>query len=373
MSAFALSTCLHHFFDACILTISSDNASIKILGDASMSDSDFTGKAKGGYARAMALSPKERKGIAQRAAAVRWGKALTASHKGNFKKEFGIDVECYVLDDPQKTAVISKRGMGEAIGFLKRGDRLSSFVNSKTMEGYVGRELRDKIENPLIFQRHWSAAENPISERAHGYDATILIDICRAILAARGAGKLSGSRYGKMIEQAEIVLAASAKSGIKHLIYALAGYNPSADEVISAFKLYVQEEARKYEQEFPNELYMQWLRLYEIPMPPRGKPWHFKHLTVKHIYFPLAKSNGKLYVLLKALKAKDGDRLKKLFQFLNEIGARALRMQLGRVLEMAESSPDKKTYETKIVERFGGQTELDLIIPDYSSASPLLS
>jgi hypothetical protein len=44
---------------------------------------------------------------------------------------------------------------------------------------------------------------------------------------------------------------------------------------------------------------------------------------------------------LRALKASDGDEKKKLFQFLNEIGARALRIQLGRVLEMAESSANR--------------------------------
>lgn len=105
------------------------------------------------------------------------------------------------------------------------------------------------------------------------------------------------------------------------MVYALAGYNPTADEVIAAFKLYVQEEAKKYEPEFPNELYMQWHRLYGIPKPGRGKPWHFKYLTVNHIYYPLAESSGKLYALLKALKAKGGDQKAKLFQFLNTIGA----------------------------------------------------
>ena len=113
---------------------------------------------------------------------------------------------------------------------------------------------------------------------------------------------------------------------------------------------------------------MQWHRLYDIPVPVRGKPWHFRHLTVNHIYYPLAKSSGKLYGLLKALKAKDGDKQKKLFQFLNEIGARALRMQLGRVLEMSESSLDKNVYEANIVERFGGQQELDLGLPSDSTA-----
>jgi len=40
-----------------------------------------------------------------------------ATHKGNFKEDFGIDVDCYVLDDEQKTAVISQRGMGATLGF----------------------------------------------------------------------------------------------------------------------------------------------------------------------------------------------------------------------------------------------------------------
>ena len=336
-----------------------------------MTVDDMTGKAKGGYARALALSSEQKKTIAQKAAAARWGKPakpLKVLHKGNFQKEFGLDVDCYVLDDAQKTAVISKSGMGQAIGLSKRGDRLSLFVKSKNMAGHIGRELMEKIENPIIFQRFGSAAKNPISDESHGYDAAVLIDVCKAILEAKGAGKLSSPKYERMIEQAEIVLAACAKSGIRFVVYALAGYSPSADEVIAAFKLYVQEEAKKYEQEFPNDLYMQWHRLYEIPVPVRGKPWRFKHLTVNHIYYPLAKSNGKILELLRALKAQDGDRMKKLFQFLNDIGARALRMHIGRVLEMAESSPDKRTYEAKLIERFGGQTEFDFAMPDSPSA-----
>jgi hypothetical protein len=87
---------------------------------------------------------------------------------------------------------------------------------------------------------------------------------------------------------------------------------------------------------------------------------------VRHVYYPSTKSNGRILELLWAIKAKDGDRTKKLFQFLNVIGARALRIQLGRVLEMAESSSAKFTCENKIAERFGGQKELELIVPTPS-------
>jgi len=330
-----------------------------------MKSNEITGRAKGGFRRAELLPEEKRIAIAKKAATARWG--VKATHKGNFKEHFGIDVDCYVLDDAQKTAVISQRGMGQAIGFSKRGDRLHVFTNSKTMENYVGRELREKIENPIVFQRPGSAAKNLISDETHGYDATILIDVCRSILAARNDGKLAGSKYDRMAGQAQTVLTASAKSGIKGLVYSLAGYSPSTEEVIAAFKLYVQEEAKKYEQEFPNELYMQWHRLYAIPVPVRGKPWQFKHLTVHHIYSPLAKSNGKILELMRALKAKGGDRQKKLFQFLNDLGARALRIQIGRVLEMSESSRSRPEYETKVIERFGGQLELDFGVPAASS------
>lgn len=323
----------------------------------------------GGLARADSLTQEKRIEIARKGAIARWGeRPVLVFSKGNFLEHFGIDIDCYVLDDAPRTAVISKRGMGEAIGFSKRGDRLTVFVNSQNMEGYIGRELKEKIENPIIFQRTKAAAKNPISEQAHGYDATILIDICKSVLDARNDGKLSGPKYTRMVSQAQLILGASAKSGIKGLVYALAGYNPSAQEVIDAFKLYVQEEAKKYEPEFPNDLYMQWHRLYEIAVPQKGKPWQFKHLTVKHIYYPLAQSNGKIYELVKALKAKGGDRKKKLFQFLNEVGARALRIHLGRVLEMCESSDNKEMYETKVSKRFGVQQELDLV-SDSSSTS----
>jgi hypothetical protein len=340
----------------------------KLRKDAYMTKDEASGRAKGGIVRAEVLSESKRKEIAEKGALARWG--VKVFRKGNFKKEFGIDVDCYVLDDRQKTAVISKRGMAQAIGFSKRGDRLVGFINSQNMAQYIGRELRAKIENPIIVQRVGSAAGSAVGEETHGYNATILIDICTAILDAQKDGKLSSPRYEKMVAQAQIILGASAKSGIQSLVYALSGYNPTAQEVIDAFKSYIQEEAKKYEPEFPSELYMQWHRLYAIEVPQRGKPWQFKHLTVKHIYYPLAQSQGKIYELIKALKSKDGDRQKKLFQFLNEVGARALRMHLGRVLEMCEDSLDKVTYEDKIRRRFGEQQELELSVSTSAPAEP---
>jgi hypothetical protein len=323
-----------------------------------MSENELRGQA-GGLARAEVLPAERKREIARKAAIARWG--VRATHTGNFQQELGIDVDCYVLDDAQKTAVISQRGMARALGLSPRGNALPRFLGSKVMATAVGAELRQKIENPLKFQWGTGGAGMP-PMTIHGFDATLLIDLCNAITAAEAGRKLS-LRYRNIANQAHIILGASGKLGITRLVYAIAGYNPTTEEVIAAFKLYVQEEARKYEPEFPTELYMQWHRLYNLAIPDRGKPWHFKYLTVSHVYYPLAKSSGKILTLLRALKAKDGDQKKKLFQFLNDIGARALRIQLGRVLEMAESAPNKPEYEKKIIDRFGGQQQLELVLP----------
>ena len=68
---------------------------------------------------------------------------MARRHRGNFKDDFGIDVDCYVLNDEQKTAVISQRGMGEAPKLGSGGgNRLPRFLGGAKVASYVGSELR---------------------------------------------------------------------------------------------------------------------------------------------------------------------------------------------------------------------------------------
>lgn len=316
-----------------------------------------TGRAKGGAVVAAKMSDEQKKARAQKGALARWG--VRATHKGNFLQHFGVDAECYVLDDAHKTAVMTQRGIAAALGLKNPGGKdFERLVGGKRLSVYLGADVLDKIAQPIEFKWIYPGAkQTEVSIR--GYSADILIDVCNAILDADAAGQLNKSQAA-IAKQARIVVNASAKSGITSLVYALAGYRPEIEEVIQAFKAFVQNEAKKYEQEFPNELYLQWHRLYAIPIPTRGKPWQLMHLTRRHVYYPLAKSSGKVLELLRALRDRDAGK-KKLFQFLNDIGTRALRMHMGRVLEMAESSSTSAEYEAKVIQRFGGQQELELL------------
>jgi len=327
-------------------------------GDACMTDES---KAKGGRARALALTPERKKEIAAKAAAARWGeKQPMATHRGNFRDEFGIDVDCYVIDDESKTAVISQRGMATALGLKNTsGTALPAFIRGDKIAPYIGFELKEKLQNPLIFQLPTAGANQP-SAVAHGYDVTILIDICKAVIRAQEDGKLQ-VRHSNIATQARVIVNASAKAGIKGLVYALSGYDATREEVVAAFKFFVREEAREYEKEFPNQLYQEWYRLYQLPKPEKNKPWKFMHLTVDQVYKPLARSNGKILELTKqARKSSTRERCKKLHQFLSEIGVKTLRTHLGQLLGIAQISESKEQYERHVNKVFGVQREMDI-------------
>lgn len=194
-------------------------------------------------------------------------------------------------------------------------------------------------------------------DKIYGFDVTLLIDVCKAIAAAEADGKLTPNQ-ANIAKQARIIVNASAKAGIKGLVYALAGYDATKEEVIAAFKFYVRAEARDYEKEFPDQLYEEWYRLYQLPKPERSKPWKFRHLTVDQVYRPLAKSNGKILELTRLQRDSSNARWKKLHQFLSEIGVKALRTQLGQLLGIARISKSKEEYERHFQTLFGEQFSL---------------
>src|SRR5258708_38455493 len=115
-----------------------------IKGGACMVDEKDKDESKvaGGLARAKALTPARESQIAAKAAAARWGKLPRATHRGNFKEDFGIDVDCYVLDDEQKTAVLSQRGIGAAMGLQgASGQAFLRLANGQRLAPFIGLEL----------------------------------------------------------------------------------------------------------------------------------------------------------------------------------------------------------------------------------------
>ena len=265
--------------------------------------------------------------------------------KGSFKKELGIDVDCYVLDNGKR--VFSKNGLVNAVGLSQKGGALEKFFEGKDWLNYPVTQIQEKIKNPLIFTHKKS-----VTQKTFGYEATTLIDICKAIANA--------SKNKRLIRNSQAILSASGKVGIIALIDQVAGYrDPNQTAYIEAFKIFIREEASQWEKQFPDEFYETIYRLYKLDGKAYSNhPQFFAILTRNLIYKPLAKSKG---AILEILEDKNplikGQRKKRLHQFLEDIGKQALTLQIGKVIGHMEQARDEKHFKILWEKATGNQLQ----------------
>ena len=148
-------------------------------------DELFEGRAKGGIATARRMSPEQLKERARKRVFIaRWG--VKALHRGNFEKDFHVDVDCYVLDDASRRLPLSVSvGWGRPSDWMGSGAALQRFLATKAMADAAGAEIRTKsLENPIKFQWGTGGADSPPPSVVYGFDATLLIDLCNTIIAA---------------------------------------------------------------------------------------------------------------------------------------------------------------------------------------------
>src|SRR5713226_207957 len=97
------------------------------------------------------VSSERRIEIAKEGAAARWGYKVLK--QGNFKNRFGIDADCFILDNADKTAVQSQSGMAALLGLARRGHSLPNLIERiSPYAGETGTRITQKLKNPIIFQ-----------------------------------------------------------------------------------------------------------------------------------------------------------------------------------------------------------------------------
>lgn len=341
-----------------------------------MSDDDKTNEAsslakKGGQARAKKLSAKRRVEIARLAAAKRWSGDLPNVLCGSPDRPLrlaNIEIPCYVLDDERR--VLVQRGMMAALDMKQGtagrgvGDRLSKFVATKALRPFVTPELAEMITNPIRFQ-----AGGVI---AYGYEATILADLCEAVLAARKAGTLNYQQE-HIAEQCEILVRGFARVGIVALVDEATGFQAfrARDALAKILEAFVQKELRKWVRTFPPEYYEELCRLRGIAYPPPGMklPPYFGHLTNNIVYERLA-PGVKDELKRVTERSASGRHKHKLFQHLTEdTGHPKLREHLAKVTALMKIAPDYTTFESflaQVVPRWDDTLSLPLNDGRYS-------
>ena len=247
----------------------------------------LTGRAKAGKARMDALTPEQRRDQARRAAAVRWsGEILKATHgSDDHPLQIGsAQIACYVLEDGrrvlQQTGLIGALNMSHGGSYSVGGDRLAKFATQGRLKPYVSNELIERTAKPIRFK-------TPAGGLAYGYDATILADLCEAVLAARSDGVLQ-KQQEHIARQAEILVRGFARIGIIALVDEATGYQRERekDALSKILEAWIAKELQAWVQTFPQEFYEHMFRLrgLEFSSASVKRPQYFGHLTNDVVY-----------------------------------------------------------------------------------------
>jgi hypothetical protein len=313
---------------------------------------DTTGKAAGGIARREALSPKVRKAIAQKAAAARWsGEVRQATHgSDDHPLRIGdIQIPCFVLED--ETRVLSQRGLQSGVGFSTSGgsrgtNRMALFIESLADKGVDCRDLAMRIRKPILFRPPNGGF------LAYGYEATILADICDAVLAARKKGDVLTPQQAKIAEQCELLVRGFARIGVVALVDEATGFqrDRAKDALAKILEAFVAKELQPYLTTFPSDYYEQLFRLrgLEYPRDSVKRPRYFGTLTNDIVYKRLAPG---VLEKLKIVTPKDdaGRHKHKLFQRLtSNIGYPKLREHLGGIVATMKLSTNYHDFIEKL-------------------------
>jgi P63C domain len=292
---------------------------------------------------------------------------VSATHKGILPIG-GLQLECYVLEDGRR--VFHKRGMAKALGLKSEGgNAFMKTFGGKNLGSEVTEDLIKKIENPIFF--------NAIgSDPAHGYEAEILVEVCKAVIRANEAGKLSKAQE-PMARQAMAIINALAKVGIVSLIDEATGYQTvrSPDALRLMVQAYIENEKRQWELEFPDDFYLTLNRVYGSSQYVKrtggatviNKPQHFGNFTNKYVYGPL--EHGEVLKELQKLNPKvdaKGTRRDRLHQFLSKgYGLEKLRAQRQEVLTMLKLADDIDEFKRLYEKRFGPMDGQLSLFPDF--------
>lgn len=320
--------------------------------------SEPTGKRKSAKARALSLSPERRKEISDKAlAAKKELAALPRATHGSGDHPLKIDqveIPCYVLEDDMR--VLSQRGLQTGIGMSVSGgkageQRLVTFFASLLEKSSEIKDLSALIEalinrlrSPVHF-RHPSGGGTAL-----GYEATILADVCDAILSARQHGLLQKQQM-HIAQQAELLVRGFARVGIIALVDEATGFqrDRAKDALAKILEAFVAKELQPYLRTFPPEYYEQLFKLYGLQYPPVGnkswRPAFFGHITNDVVYSRLAPD------LLPELKkaATKAERKSKLHQWLTQdIGHPKLREHLASIVSILKLSKTPDDFRANV-------------------------
>lgn len=330
-----------------------------------------SGRAAGGIARAAKLTPEARSASARNAALVKAeNRKLPRATHGSIEHPLtlgDVEIPCYVLEDGTRVLSLTGliNGLGISSGSTRTGDaRIVQFVESELIKPYSKTDLAANLRSPIKFIPPHGGRS------AYGYPATLLADICEAVLAARTAHASSmTANQAAVARQCEVLVRGFARVGIIALVDEATGYerDRTRGDLARILEAWVAKELRPYVKTFPADFYENMFRLRGLAYPPlkqNYRPQYFGVLTNDVVYERLAPG---LLEELKRQAQKDEKKARLHQRLTEEVGHPRLKEHLASVVTIMKLSTDYRDFIEKmnrIHPRFGETYWIDLDTDD---------
>ncbi len=293
-------------------------------------------KAKGGYARAEALTAEERKAIARKAAQGRWDVGVPiANFEGGFKIG-SKKISAAVLTNGKRllTQATFLRAIGRSrspkagTGVLSTADGTPFFLQAEALRPFISEELLGST-TPIFFK-------TKKGQKMVGYEAELLPAVCEVYLKMRDSflsqGKPIPYKYIHIIKACDIVTRGLARVGIVSLVDEATGYQEVRDRkaLQAILDKFLRKEFAAWAKRFPDDFYKEIFRL---------RNWVWKGMKVNRPQIVARYTKDIVYERLapgilrelerKNPKSEKGGRKTKHHQWLTEdVGHHALAQHL---------------------------------------------
>ena len=269
-----------------------------------------------------------------------------------------VELPCYVLED--ETRVFSQRGMLKGVGLTRGGSRRPSesngaqiprFAAQKWIKSHISNELEMALKTPILFRL-------PTAIVAYGYPATVLVDLCEAILEAYDWGDTT-ERQDAIVEKARTLHRGFARVGVIALVDEATGYQQIREEraLATILERFIAEDLQAWTKTFPLEFYQQICRLKKWPsIRAIKRPSVIGRYTNDIVYDRLAPGVLAELQRLNPVIPEKKRRLHKHHQRLTpDIGHPALRQHLWAVIALMRAATSWHVFRRNLDRAFPRQ------------------
>lgn len=252
------------------------------------------------------------------------------------------ELPCYVLNDGRR--VISRTGATTSLTGRRGGD-LESYIKVGALQGYLPPDFTDQMIEFTI--------QGVTNKNVRGMTAESFCDLCTAYVRALEDGALQSDRQREIAAHAGMFLAAAAKGGLLALIDEATGYQYDRAEDALRFKLkmFLEDEMRKWEKTFPDQLWAEFGRLTSWKGATNSqRPKYWGKLVMELVYGYLDRDVAE-WLKENAPKPQHGQNY---HQWLSsQYGLKKLTEHLWMLIGMAAACKNMAELRQKMAERFG--------------------